>query len=68
MMTRRNRIYAWFGGGLAVLVRIANLVPVPVPVLVLVLVPVPVPVPVPVLGAGVMRRSRVCASSARALQ
>ena len=66
MMTRRNRIYAWFGGGLAVLVRIANLVPVPVPVLVLVLVPVPVPVPV--LGAGVMRRSRVCASSARALQ
>ena len=64
MMTRRNRIYAWFGGGLAVLVRIANLVPVPVPVLVLVLVPVPVPV----LGAGVMRRSRVCASSARALQ
>ena len=66
MMTRRNRIYAWFGGGLAVLVRIANLVPVPVPVLVLVLVLVPVPVPV--LGAGVMRRSRVCASSARALQ
>ena len=69
-MTRGNRIFVWLGGGLAVLVRIANFVPVPVPVpvLVLVLVLVLVPVLVPVLGAGVMRRSRACASSTRALQ